>query len=364
MTRSTGSVSGGRPDGPGGGRSPGPSTDRSAASSGPHDRPRLRGHPGPSDGESRATTLVAIAANVGVAVAKGVAALLTGSAAMAAETLHSLADVLNEGLLLVGVERSRRPADLDHPRGYGRDRYFWSLLAAVGIFVAGGIASVVEGVDAARHPRDMGHVTVALVVLAISAALEGTSWLKAWNQVRSNASEHAVDAEDLIDVTSDPTPVTVFLEDSAALLGLALAAVGVIGRLVTGQPLWDAGASVGVGLLLMWVAVRLVLLNRRLLLAPSVPRAVVDHVVSVARQESWVREVTAAVVVYVGPGTVSVALDVEPDLSLPADELVERLAELRRHLTDHEGVTSVAITLVPRGLGSATGSERLQAFRR
>jgi cation diffusion facilitator family transporter len=311
------------------------------------DRPRLRGHPGPADDESRSTAVLALSANVGVAVAKGLAALLTGSAAMLAETLHSLADVVNEALLLVGVRRSRRPADTEHPRGYGRDRYFWSLLAAVGIFLAGGLASLAEGVDAARNPRPLDHVPVALAVLALSVVLEGASWLKARRQVRDEADDHDVDTADLIDVTSDPTPVTVFLEDSAALWGLGLAAVGVLGHELTGQPWWDAAASIGVGLLLMWVAVRLVILNRRLLLAPSVPPTVLAHVTSVARAEAWVLDVADAVVVYVGPGTVSVALDVEPDMSLPAEELVVRVAALRRRLIAHEGVTSVAITLVP-----------------
>jgi len=310
-------------------------------------RPRLRGHPGPADSESRSTALVAIAANIGVAIAKAVAAALTGSAAMLAETLHSLADVGNEAMLLLGVHRSRRPADRDHPRGYGRDRYFWSLMAAIGIFVAGGVASVAEGLDALRHPRELEQLPLALAVLCFSAVLEGASWWKARRQVRDEAVDHDVDADDLIDVTSDPTPVTVFLEDSAALWGLGLAAVGVVGHQLTGQAWWDAGASVGVGLLLMWVAVRLVLLNRRLLLAPSVQPVVLDHVVSVARAEPWVVDVVDAVVVYVGPGTVSVALDVEPDLSMHAEDLVARLAGLRQHLVDHEGVTSVALTLVP-----------------
>jgi cation diffusion facilitator family transporter len=310
-------------------------------------RPRLRGHPGPADGESRRTALLAISANLGVALAQGLTALLTGSAAMLAETLHSVADVVNEALLLVGVSRSRRPADPDHPRGYGRDRYFWSLLAAVGIFLAGGLASVAEGVYAVLNPHPLDHLPVALAVLAVSVLLEGASWVRARRQVHDDAAGHDVDAADLIDVTSDPTPVTVFLEDSAALWGLGLAAAGVLGHALTGQSWWDAGAGVGVGLLLMWVAFRLVVLNRRLLLAPSVPPAVLDQVVSVARAEAWVRDLPDAVVVYVGPGTVSVSLDVEPDLSLPAAELIARLTALRRHLVEHEGVTSVAITLVP-----------------
>ena len=325
--------------------------------------PRLRGHPGPEDGQSHSTAVWAISANIGVAVAKGVAALLTGSAAMVAETLHSIADVVNEAMVLVGVHRSRRPADDDHPRGYGRDRYFWSLLAAVGIFLSGGVASVAEGANALRHPRALDHVPVALAVLAVSGVLEGASWLKARRQVHDDAVDHDVNAEDLIDVTSDPTPVTVFLEDSAALWGLLLAAIGVLGHEFTGQPWWDAAASIGVGLVLMWVAARLVVLNRRLLLGPSAPPAVLDQLASVARAEPWVLDVSDAVVVYVGPGTVSVALDVEPDLSLHAEDLVARLSSLRQHLIDHEGVTSVAITLVPPSRAAATTPRRgVRAF--
>lgn len=324
-------------------------------------RPRLRGHPGPADAESASTAWVAVGSNVGVLLAKCLAALLTGSAAMLAETLHSLADVGNEGLLLLGVHRSGRPPDRRHPRGYGRDRYFWSLLAAVGIFVAGGIASVVEGVEAYVHPRALERTGVALAVLGVSAVLEGASWIKARRQVRSDALEHDVEVDELIDVTSDPTPVTVFLEDSAALVGLALAAVGVVGHRATGQAVWDAGASVAVGLLLMWIAWRLVALNRRLLLSPAVPAAVTDHVVSVARARAWVVDVPQAVVVYVGPGTVSVSLDVEADLGLPAAQIVAEVAELRDALVGHEGVVSVAITLVA---GRAMAPGRAAAGRR
>jgi cation diffusion facilitator family transporter len=315
-------------------------------------RTPLRGHPGPSDGESTSTALLAVAANIGVALAKAVAAVLTGSAAMLAETLHSIADVGNEGLLLLGVSRSRRPADSRHPRGYGRDRYFWSLLAAVGIFMAGGLASVAEGVVAWRSPRELDHVLVAIAVLVVSAVLEGASWLKARRQVHSDADDHDVEPDELIDVTSDPTPVTVFLEDSAALIGLALAGAGVVGHVLTGSGVWDAAASVAVGLLLMWIAVRLVLLNRRLLLAPSVPPAVTQHVRSEASDRAWVVDVPAAVVVYVGPGSVSVSLDVEADLSLSSRQLVDEVAALRATLVGHEGVTSVAVTLVP-GPGSS-----------
>ena len=211
---------------------------------------RLRGHPGPSDTESRRTAVVAILANVGVLCAKGVAALLTGSAVMLAETFHSAADVLNELLLLLGVVRSSRPADALHPRGHGPDRWFWSLLAAVGILVAGGLASVAEGVRALLDPRPLENVGVGFAVLGVSAALEGGSWWVARRQLRRDAELHGVESDELIDVTTDPTPVTVYFEDSAAIAGLAIAIVAMALHWATGDERWDAGGSALVGLLL------------------------------------------------------------------------------------------------------------------
>lgn len=310
---------------------------------------RLRGHPGPSDTESRRTAVVAVLANVGVLVAKGVAAVLTGSAVMLAETFHSLADVLNELLLLLGVARSQRPADALHPRGHGPDRYFWSLLAAVGILVAGGFASIAEGVRAVLDPRPLENVGVGFAVLALSAALEGGSWLVARRQLRRDALLHEVDADELIDVTTDPTPITVYFEDSAAIVGVAVAITAMLLHWLTGQELWDAGGSILVGLLLTWAAARLIRLNRRLILVSSASPSVAAHVSSVAAERGWVAQVATVDVLVVGPGQVSVELEVVPRTDLTVEDVVREVDELRRLLVSHEGVSSVALTLVPAG---------------
>ncbi|MFN8149254.1 MAG: cation diffusion facilitator family transporter [Candidatus Nanopelagicales bacterium] len=310
---------------------------------------RLRGHPGPSDGESRRTAVVAVLANAGVLVAKAAAAVLTGSAVMLAETFHSLADVLNELLLLLGVSRSQRPADALHPRGHGPDRYFWSLLAAVGILVAGGLASIAEGVRAVLDPRPLENVGLGLAVLALSAALEGGSWVVARRQLRRDALLHEVDADELIDVTTDPTPITVYFEDSAAIVGVAVAIAAMLLHWLTGQELWDAGGSILVGLLLTWAAARLIRLNRRLILVSSASPSVAAHVSSVAAERRWVAAVATVDVLVVGPGQVSVELEVVPRTDLTVEDVVREVDELRRLLVSHEGVSSVALTLVPAG---------------
>src|SRR5947209_15291816 len=178
--------------------------------------------------ESTRTVVVAILANLGIAVAKGVAGALSGSAAMISECAHSLADTANEGFLLVAVKRSDRPADERHPFGYGRERYFWTLLAAVGIFVGGGVFSVMQGVNELRHPGgDSGHFRLTYAVLAVSFVLEGISWSQARKQLKEDAHRTNRGVHRQLWDTSDPAVTTVFFEDSAALVGLVIAALGV-----------------------------------------------------------------------------------------------------------------------------------------
>ena len=164
--------------------------------------------------------VVAVAANLLVAVAKGVAALLTGSAAMLAETTHSIADTFNEVLLYVGVG-AVPSADEAHPFAYGKAGYIWSLLAAVGIFVVGGLFAIAVGVQTLRRPEPVTNVAVGVAVLLISAGLEATSWRRARRQLRSEAGARHLDLGEYLVTSSDPTPTAVFLEDSAALVGIA-----------------------------------------------------------------------------------------------------------------------------------------------
>jgi cation diffusion facilitator family transporter len=301
--------------------------------------------------ESARTVIIALLANLAVAVAKGVAAAITGSAAMLAETAHSIADTMNEVFLVIGVRRSRRSADDMHPHGYGEERYFWSLLAAIGVFVAGGVVAIHEGIEGLLDPQPVEFVEVGLAVLAVSAVLEGTSWRIARRQLRADAGRRGVSVRTFVRSTSDPAPVTVFFEDSAALIGLGLAAAGLVLHAITGAAVWDALASLAVGVLLIWVAYRLVVLNRNLLIGVTASPAIVEELVAKVAAEDWVRAVPSSTIMFVGPYRVSAAFDVViVGDGLPAAELAARIDALRDRLRSDSRVVSVTVT--PTMIGS------------
>jgi cation diffusion facilitator family transporter len=201
------------------------------------------------------TVLLALAANLGVAVAKFVAGLLTGSGALLSEAAHSVGDTSTQLLLLTALRRSARPADRKHPFGYGKERYFWSLLAAVGILVSGAAFSVYEGVRTiVGGIEESPYVWVNYVVLGIAFAMEGTSLVQASRQVRHEAAEHRLPLRRYLRLTDDPAPRSVLLEDFSAVIGILLAAAGVGLHQLTGSAVFDGLASIAIGLLLTVVA--------------------------------------------------------------------------------------------------------------
>ncbi|MEV1021153.1 cation diffusion facilitator family transporter [Streptomyces sp. NPDC050264] len=203
------------------------------------------------DRKTRLTVLVALSANLLIAVAKAIGGLIATSPALLSEAAHSVADSLNEVFLLAALHRSRRPADRQHPFGYGKERFFWSLLAAVGIFVMGGCFSFFQGFEALTQPAakesHTGYV-VGLVVLGVALLAEGASLIRAVLQVRAQPGKG---------IGSDPALRTVLAEDSTAVLGVLLAAGGMVLHMVTGDIVWEASASLAIGVLLVFVAYRL-----------------------------------------------------------------------------------------------------------
>ena len=296
----------------------------------------------PEDASVR-TVVVAVAANLLVAVAKAVAAALTGSAAMLAEATHSIADTGNEVLLYVGVRHGMRPADDHHPLGYGQARYYWALLAAVGIFVVGGLFAIYDGVQSLRHPEPVSNVPVGVAVLLVSAGLEGLSWRTAHRQLRAEAAARHLDLGEYVAVSSDPTPTTVFLEDSAALVGLALALTALLVHLVTGSAVWDGAASLLIGLLLIGVAFVLMRRNGALLIDEAAPTEVRERLRHTVAQEPWVAEVAELTAVYLGPRHLLVIAHVVP---VEGADLVAGVGRLRRRLLSLPAVTAVEITPV------------------
>jgi cation diffusion facilitator family transporter len=291
------------------------------------------------------TVLVAVAANLLVAVAKGLAAAVTGSAAMLAEATHSIADTCNEVLLFIGVRRGMRPADDRHPLGYGQARFFWSLIAAVGIFVVGGLFAINDGVQSLRHPEPVTNVGVGVAVLLASAGLEGWSWRTARRQLRAEARARHLDLGEHVVTSSDPMPTTVFLEDSAALVGLALALAALLLHAVTGSAVWDGVASLLIGLLLIGVAVVLMRRSGGLLIDEAAPADVHEGLRQAVAAEPWVAEVAELIAVYIGPQHLLVLAHVVP---VEDADLLEGVGRLRRRLLSLPAVATVEITPVER----------------
>jgi cation diffusion facilitator family transporter len=278
-------------------------------------------------GESLVTVLVATAVNLVIAVAKLVAGLVSGSAAMLSEAAHSFADTVTELLLLVAIRRGERSADRAHPLGYGRETYVWALLAAVSTFVAGAGFAVTHGVHTVLAGREAEDDFVAnYVVLGVAFVLETISLRTALRQVRDKASAWDTTPGRYLAVTSDTTVKAVALEDSAALVGIVLAAGGLALEQLTGRAAWDGIASVLIGLLLAFVAVVLGRANLSLLIGRAVPADIRDRVRAEVVALPHITEVGDVLAVYLGPAQMLVAVQVDFDDTASAAE-VEQVAD-------------------------------------
>ena len=292
--------------------------------------------------------MTALAANTAIAAAKGTAAALTASPALLAETLHTLADAGNEVLLWVALRRSRRAADATHPLGYGPERYYWALLAAVGMFVVGAALSVWEGVKALIEPPSLDTFWVGVAVLVIAIALDSVSRAVALRQLRSQAAERGVTLRELLRESPDPTVVTVYLEDSIDVLGAALALIALVLHRTTGSAFPDAIATIVIGLMLGYVAVRLTRRNRQLLSNQAIPDRYVRQLRDRLRATPGVEGVAQLDAVYLGPGEVLVAADVRMDPKLSADSVAATLAQIRSDAArDLPVVARLYLTPVP-----------------
>jgi cation diffusion facilitator family transporter len=282
--------------------------------------------------ESLSSVLVALAANSAIAVAKGTAAALTGSPALFAETVHTIADAGNEVLLYIAIRRSRRPADASHPFGYGPERYYWALMAAIGMFVVGGAVSIWDGIQALVHPRELEAFWAGVGVLVIALVLDGTSRVVAGRQLRIQAARRELSLRDFLRESADPTVMTVYLEDTVDLLGAALALVAIVLHRLTGSSIPDAVGSIVIGGLLCLVASRLTTRNRGLLTNQSVPDRYVQRLRARLEGEAPIRAVTRLEAVYLGPAEVLAAADVEMSGGLTGEEVAAALGRLRTEL--------------------------------
>lgn len=303
----------------------------------PEDRRSASRLPIPDTGEesgSLTTVVIALAANLLVAVAKSFAAVLTGSSSLLAEAAHSWADTGNEIFLLIADRRSKRPADENHPLGYGREAYVWSLFAALGLFAAGSAVSVTHGVTELLNPTSAEDYTIGYIVLAVAFVLEGTSFLRSVRQARGEADEFHRELLEHVLATSDPTLRAVFAEDAAALIGLVVAAVGLGAHQLTGSPVPDAIASIVIGLLLGVVALVLINRNRRFLVGEVADQRVRDATVKALLSMPDIARVTYLRLEIVGPRQVSLIADVDLIGDDHESRLAVRLRDLEARLRD------------------------------
>jgi cation diffusion facilitator family transporter len=298
----------------------------------------------PAPSASRRTILIALAINVAIAAAKVLAAVISGSSALLAEAAHSIADSGNEGFLLVALRSSARPADDMHPFGYGADRFFWSLLAAFGIFVTGGLAAMVEGAYQLLHPHHLGSIVVGYVVLAVSLVLEVISWRTVYRQLRTEARGRGVGLRVYMRRSSDPTPTTVFYEDTAAVIGIGLAAAGLILHQLTGSAVPDAAASIAIGALLVYVAFQLASRERALLTNQSAPAPIMAEFRQVILDTPDVECLGRLDVVVIGPRMWLITADVVLTPTLTGSGVAATLDRARIRLRQRPGVVHVYLT--------------------
>jgi cation diffusion facilitator family transporter len=287
----------------------------------------------PGRPSTRVTVLIAGAANLLVGAIKLAAGIMVGSSAMLAEAAHSAADTLNQVLLLTSLHRGELPADSRHPFGHGQERYFWSLLAAFGIFIAGAGFSVFEGVLALRGGSSESPL-IAYVVLGVCGLAEGTSLVRVLIQFRNEARSDEMEVLDHVRSSPDTTVKAALFEDSAAMVGLALAALGLVLRQVTGSSVWDGTASIAIGVLLVMVAFRLGLDSRDYLIGHAVGLKEEKLIRAEIENAPGVEKLLRLRTMHVGPDHLIVAAQIAFDDNMSADQAEDVADRIDRGLAE------------------------------
>ena len=284
--------------------------------------------------ESKKTVLVAVGANMTIAVAKGVAGAVSGSSSLLAEAAHSVADAANQTMLLVSIGLGAREPDEEHPFGYGKERFFWTLLAAVMIFLAGAFFSIGQGVlEILRGGEERGF-RLALGTIGLAALAEGASFARALRQTRREAREAGVGLVSYVRQSKDPTVKAVLSEDTTDLAGLVLAAGGVTLAHLTRNPVYDGVGAILVGLLLVCVAWLLGHDTKGLLLGEAAPERERERLREAIERHREIERLCDLRTMYMGPESLLVAARVDLADDLTADRIEALADEVERDLKE------------------------------
>ena len=277
-----------------------------------------------STGGGTRAILAALAANAGIALAKFIGYAVTGSSSMLAEAVHSVADTSNQGLLLLGGKRAKRAATAEHPFGYGRDRFFYSFVVALLLFTLGSVFALYEGIEKLAHPGELTSPLVAIIILFVAIGLEGFSFRTAIHESRELKGR--LSWWQFIRQSTTPELPVVLLEDFGALIGLVLALLGVGLTLLTGEGVFDALGTIGIGLLLGVIAIVLIIEMKSLLIGegarPPVLAAIVDGLKGGA-----VQDVIHLRTQYLGPEELLIAAKIALRPGLPVEEVAREIDE-------------------------------------
>jgi cation diffusion facilitator family transporter len=277
--------------------------------------------------DSLKSILFALFANTSIAIAKGVAAFITGSGAMLAEAIHSVADAGNQLLLILGLRQTRKAPTDDHPLGFGKSIYFWSFLVAVILFSLGGMFSVYEGVHKLLHPEPLSHPWIAIGVLVFAIVAESISL---WGCMREvNKERYGRSIVQWFRNSRSSALIVVFGEDIAALLGLVFALAAIVATWLTGNPLWDAVGTISIGALLLVVAVFVAVEVKELLIGQSVEPMILEEMRAFLSGRPEIRELYSLLTMQFGPDAM-VAVKAQMTKTGSERELIETINAVER----------------------------------
>jgi cation diffusion facilitator family transporter len=285
-----------------------------------------------ADGASVRTVFVALAANIVIAAAKLIAGLISGSSAMLAEAAHSVADSLNEVFLGISLRRARVGPDATHPLGHGRERFLWAFMAAIVSFVVGGCVSVAMAVREFGSHEPRGSALASWIVLAVSFAADGASWIQSIGQARREARARGRSVGSHLFRSSEPLVRAIVVEDTAALIGIVIAAVGLFLRDVLGTNTPDAVASLLIGILLAITAFGLARPLADYLVGRSLAPEELEELRRILAASPVIEEVLTLQAVYIGPEEVIVAAKVRPSKAATVEELARAMDDLDHQL--------------------------------
>jgi cation diffusion facilitator family transporter len=291
---------------------------------------------------SHRTIYAALTGNTLIAITKFAASYYTGSSAMLSEAIHSLVDTGNQWLMLYGLKRSKRPADREHPFGYGMEEYFWAFVVAILIFGLGGGMSFYEGLNRVMEPHEVGTPYVNYIVLVLAMVFEGGSWWIAYNEFSKVKGTSGWMSE--IRRSKDPSKFTVLFEDSAAMLGLVVALAGIVLAQVLDMPLLDGAAAIVIGLILATTAALLAYECKGLLIGEAASPAIVDSIRTTATQLDGVDSVNEVLTMHLGPDDILLNLSLDFADSLSAEQVEATISDLEQSIkTEHPKVRRIFI---------------------